>query len=235
VAEIAGDAYKEFARSSNAEVGLIAQEWPAQDRKELVEKLRTSLTDPRTPEDRLGLYSFLLAACSPAEEAEKDSRLLLEQIRQRNDRTLAGLIHLDWDTGWKETYGILRNAKEPLLRRLAVIRTLRFQYGAQPEKSRGHALKAMEMLLQQAEIADIAIEQLRTWKIWDLTEPVLLLFGKSDYDVPITKRAIVRYALTCERSGAAEADKTKPFLAELRKKEPDLVKAVEENLEFGMF
>jgi hypothetical protein len=84
-------------------------------------------------------------------------------------------------------------------------------------------------MIVQGELADLAVEDLRQWKLWDLTREVLGLYGKKGYDSPITQRAIVRYALSCPSDHAARS-----FLAGRRRQEPDLVKEVEESLQFEM-
>ena len=81
-------------------------------------------------------------------------------------------------------------------------------------------------MLVQGELADLAVEDLRRWRMWDLTREVLNLYGKKGYDAPIMQRALVRYALSCDDNAA------RSFLAERRSKEPDLVKEVEESLQY---
>jgi len=109
--------------------------------------------------------------------------------------------------------------------RLAAVRTLRFYHGAQPKESRANVLKGLAAMIIQGELADLAIEDLRSWQMWDLTREVLGLYGKKGYDAPILQRAIIRYALSCKDNASLT------FLADRRRLEPDLVKEVEEMLE----
>src|SRR5262249_22982946 len=60
--ELAADAYLEFAKATDAEIGQVAPKLaPA--------KLRGWLKDARTPPERLGLYAFLLGGCGGADDA----------------------------------------------------------------------------------------------------------------------------------------------------------------------
>jgi hypothetical protein len=83
----------------------------------------------------------------------------------------------------------------------------------------------MKTILNQGELADIAIEEMRTWKIWDHTDQIIKLYNMKGFDAPIVQRSILRYALSCP-----ETPSSKAFVAERRKQEADLVKEVEEGL-----
>ncbi len=217
---VANDAYKQFHFASNLEVGLVASRFPPA-------KLREWLADPKTPLHRLGLYSYLLGACGNERDADFLRRLILnpdERMSGAVDGLLAGYIQLRPQDGWKLTHELLGNKKRGFVEQHALVRMLRFYYGYQPDTTRPHALKGMEALLGHPDMVDIAIDQLRQWKLWDLTDMVLVLFGTEQASAPITQRAIVRYALTCPMP------KAKRFVEELRKKDPELVSDVEEGL-----
>ena len=88
-------------------------------------------------------------------------------------------------------------------------------------------LKCLDAMMSQGELADIAVEDMRRWEVRDRTRDILALYGKKGYDAPLMQRAIVRYALCCKDDNSARA-----FLDERRRAEPDLVKEVEESLQF---
>lgn len=222
-AEVARDAFLEFAKASDQEIGQAAP-------KLSPEKLRGWLRDPKTPLERLSVYAMLLGACGTAADAD----LLHGLLRDGSERTvfawdgiLAGYIRLKPTAGWQVAQETLRDGKKPLQLRLAVIRTLRFFHGWQPKESRDNILQAMRSLLQQGELADVAVEDLRRWQLWDLTAEVLDLHGKKGYDAPIMQRALVRYALCCK-----DKPETRRFVDERRKEDAELVKEVEESLEY---
>ena len=86
---------------------------------------------------------------------------------------------------------------------------------------------AVTALLDQKDIADLAIEDLRKWGCWDVADQVLGLYGRESHNVPIIRRAILRYALTCP---PAASPKAAAFVAERRKDSAKLLDEVQEIL-----
>jgi hypothetical protein len=70
----------------------------------------------------------------------------------------------------------------------------------------------------------LAIEDLRKWQVWSVADQVLSLASKETHDIPIIKRSILRYALSCPGPKAAA------FVAERRKQDPESVTNAEELL-----
>jgi len=220
--EIAFDAFLEFVRANDQQIGQASGKLSA-------EKLRGWLKDPQTPPERLSLYAFLLGGCG----SDADAAFLATQLKDDGERTvnaydgyLGGYIHLRPREGWEKVVSVLRDGRKPLPVRLAVVRTVRMYHGWKPKESRDDVLKSLAAMIGQGELADIAIEDLRRWHMWDLTPDVLALYGKKGFDAPIMQRAIVRYGLSCKDETAAK------FIAERRRSEPELVKEVEESLQF---
>jgi hypothetical protein len=219
--DVAADAFHEFAKASDREVGQVAGKLRA-------EKLRRLLQDPLTPPERIGLYAFLLGACGGSPDAEF-LRRAIEQPKRAGGTLgglLSGYIELRPREGWELARKLLGDESRPFLERLSVVGTLRFFHGWKPEDSRLEVLRGLAMLLPQGDIADLAIEDLRRWQYWDLTPEVLAQFGKPGHDAPIMRRGIVRYALSCPRPEAGR------FIQTLRREDPQLVKDVEEFLQF---
>jgi hypothetical protein len=221
--EIGRDAFLEFAKATDQDIAQVA-------RKLDPEKLRGWLKDTRTPTERLSVYALLLGACG----TEADARFLQSLLDDGSERTinaydgiLGGYIHLRPREGWELAYSLLRDGRKPLPIRLAVARTVSFFHGAQPKESRDNVLKCLDAMISQGELADIAVEDMRRWEVRDRTRDILALYGKKGYDAPLMQRAIVRYALSCKDDNSARA-----FLDERRRGEPDLVKEVEESLQF---
>jgi hypothetical protein len=220
--EIAFDAFLEFVRANDQQIGQASGKLSA-------EKLRGWLKDPQTPPERLSLYAFLLGGCG----SDADAAFLTTQLKDDGERTvnaydgyLGGYIHLRPREGWEKVVSVLRDGRRALPVRLAVVRTVRMYHGWKPKESRDDVLKSLAAMIGQGELADIAIEDLRRWQMWDLTPDVLALYGKKGFDAPIMQRAIVRYGLSCKDETAAK------FIAERRRSEPELVKEVEESLQF---
>ena len=189
--EVAKDAFLEFASANDADIARAAPKLNA-------EKLRKWLKDPKTPPAQLGVYALLLGGCGNDADTEM-LRTLLDSKEERYakaaDGLLAGYIHKKPAEGWALLQSTLSDGRKPLLFRLCVLRALRFYHGSQPKETRPHLLKVMKALIDQGELADIAVEDLRLWQIWDLTADVLKLHGRKGTDGPLMQKAIIRYAL----------------------------------------
>jgi hypothetical protein len=220
-AKIAEDAFLEFAKSTDQQIGQVAPKLPAA-------KLRGWLTDAQTPDYRLGMYAFLLGACGGSEDAAL-FRSLLQKPTDRTmkafDGILGGYIHLKPEEGWRLALDMLRESSKDFQVRFAVLRTLRFYYGWKPQESKAGVLRGLASVLPQGDLADLAIEDLRRWQLWDLTDDVLAQYGKKSHDAPLMRRAIIRYAMCCPKPRAAE------FVAQRRRDDPEAVRDVEEGLQ----
>jgi hypothetical protein len=219
--KIAEDAFLEFAKSTDQEIGQIASKLSAA-------KIRGWIKDRETPEYRLGMYAFLLGACGGAEDAAA-LRAMLQKPSEKTmtafDGILGGYIQLRPEEGWTLALDLLRDSSKDFQIRFAVVRTLRFYHGWKPEECKARVLRGLAAVLPQGDIADLAVEDLRRWQMWDLTDDVLALYGKKSHDAPLMRRAIVRYAMSCPKP------KAKDFVAQRRRDEPDLVRDVEESLQ----
>jgi hypothetical protein len=221
--EIARDAFLEFAKATDQEIAQAARRLDAA-------KLRGWLKARETPAERLSVYALLLGACGN----DDDARFLKSMLDEAGDRTvnaydgyLAGFIHLRPREGWDLAQSLLRDGRKPMLVRLAVARTLSYFHGAQPKESAAEVQKGLDAMIAQGELADIAIEDMRRWAIRERTRDILGLYGKKGFDAPLMKRTIVRYALSCKDDPAARA-----FVEERRREDAELVKGVEEELQF---
>jgi len=218
---IAMDAFMEFAKASDQEIGQVAGKLSAA-------RLRGWLQNPKTEEIRLGMYAFLLGACGGAD----DAAVLRGMLQKPSDRTtrafdglLGGYIQLKPDDGWRLALDILRDAGKDYRLREAILRTLRFFHSWKPKESEDQILKGVASVLPQGDLADIAIEDLRHWKLWDLTDDVLALYGRKSHDAPLMRRAIIRYAICCPQPRAAE------FIAQRRRDDAEAVRDVEESVQ----
>jgi hypothetical protein len=219
--EVAADAFLEFAKASDQEIGQAA-------RKLSPDKLRGWLLSKDTPGERLSVYALMLGACG----ADRDAKVLADLLKDESDRIaaaydgiLGGYIHLRPREGWAQTLALLGDKEKGLTQRLAAVRTLHFYHGWKPKESREKVMEGMRIMLAQGDLADLAVEDLRRWEIWDLTRPILAVYGKKGYDAPLVQAAIIRYALCCKEAAARD------FIAERRRSEPDLVKDIEAELE----
>jgi hypothetical protein len=220
-ADVAADAFLEFAKSADADVARAAKTLdPA--------RVRKLLADPQTAPERLSLLAYLLGACGGPADADFLGRLLRqpdERVQAAYGGVLAGYIMLKPADGWPLAYAVLGDATRKYPERAAVVTTLRFFHGARPE-TRREVLRGMALILPQGDMADMAIEDLRQWQWWDLTADLLTQYGKKSHASPLVRRSIVRYSLVCPLPEARQ------FVARLRQTDAEMVKDVEESLQF---
>ena len=218
---IAFDAFLEWATASNQDVCQIAPTLPA-------ESIRKWLLDPKTETNRLGLYAYLLAACGNDQDVLLLKQLLDqpgERFRPALDGILAGYIHMKPKEGWEFTKQFLVEPNRQFVDYMAVLRMLRFVYANHADTAKPMIIECMGLMLQNPFSLDLAIDQLRRWQIWSHTDPILKHYHSTMNLAPITKRAILRYALSCPEPNA------KSFIERVRAQDSQLVKEIEEDLQ----
>ena len=184
-------------------------------------KLRAFLKSPTVPEVRKNLYGFLLGACGIDADANLLKSMLEGKGPHMEEGLLTGYVQLRPKEGWARTREILQNQDADFMRRYHALRVTRYLHNERPDLvSKKEAAAGMCLLLPQADIADLAIEDLRRWKCWEPATDVLNLNTLDSHrDIPIVRRAILRYALSARDVPAAMA-----FVEEQRRKDAELVK-----------
>jgi hypothetical protein len=219
--DLAGEAFLEFARSDDAAVLQAA--------KKLDPKvIRKLLDDPKTPIERLGLFAYLLGACGAPADAQHLKQMVLnpgDRYRSAMSGLYAGIVMLDPNEGWKTILAVLNDEQQTFPARSAALSALRFCRNSSPDKNRAEALTGLRVLIRQGDIADMAIEDLRRWKMWDLTSEIFAVYDLKSHDAPLMRRGIIRYALSSPDASARQ------FVQRVRSQSPDIVKEVEESLE----
>ncbi|CAN5256735.1 hypothetical protein BH10PLA2_BH10PLA2_39660 [soil metagenome] len=217
--EISNDAYKEFGNSDYKDYKDMAKHLPPA-------KLVKWLEDPETPAFRYGLYASMLGHCGTAKDAPVLRKMLDDPAKRTGsgvDGVLAGYFMLDPKPGMQLLQNIMKDTQADFMYRYAALRATRFLWDADPSPEEHAKLTtAVETLLPQADIADLAIEDLRKWSQWKAADQIFGLKGQKSHDVPIIKRSILRYALSCPGPKAAQ------IVAEWRKADPETVKDMEE-------
>ena len=242
--EISNDAYKEFGNADYKDFRPMAKDLPA-------DKVVKWLKDPNTPGFRFGLYASMLGHAGKPEHAVVLRQLLDDPQKRLSsgvDGMLAGYTMLNPQEGWAYTRNImadphgrllgggfgligggagtayLKDQSRDFMLRYAALRSARFFWEYRPDLvSNKQVLETVSLLLDQSDIADLAVEDLRKWKAKEPLDKVLGLMDRPSHSIPIIRRAVLRYAMTFPDNPKATA-----FVAALRKKDPEWVKDVEE-------
>lgn len=218
---IAEDALLEFAKIDYRNVPSWAKSLPA-------EKIAGWLEQPNLSAARVRLYAPLLGDCGTARHAALVLRLIERAQKQERDQGLDGLLLgytlLRPKEGWAHLRSILGEPALAFSVRYEAFKAIRILGGArQGVVKHEEWLDGVLLLLGQGDIADLAVEELRRHKCWEPAEQVLGYYGKDSHAVPIVRRTIIRYALSCP-----EKPIVKDFLAARRKERPDLVRQIKE-------
>jgi hypothetical protein len=138
---------------------------------------------------------------------------------------MIGYCLLDAKSGQDYVFSTLADSKKAFTTRLAALRAARFLCTEAAETERDLVLKRTLPALTQTDIADLIVDEYRLQRAWSFTPQVLAIYGKGDLDNPITRRAILRFAVVCPEPAA------KAFVEERRKVDPDGVREMEETME----
>jgi hypothetical protein len=216
--QVAEEAFLVFARAEDKLIGATAKKLnPA--------GLRKLIATPDLEAERLSLFAYLLGACGNADDLATLRTLLKDHRKAKAyEGILAGYITMRPDEGWTYTHELLKNDKTSFLLRYASLRTMRFYYNAKPEEYGKHVMHGLGLAIQRADVADIAISDLRNWKRWEHTGAILACFDKTSHHSAIVKNSIIRYALVCPQPEA------RTFLERVRREDPKLVRYLEEEL-----
>jgi hypothetical protein len=221
--EIAIDALKEFGNTDYQHVRAVATDLPA---KEIARWLKK----PTQGYEPVGLFALILGHAKENKgEYAKLLRSLLDDpehpLSTGLDGVLVGQLMLQPKEGYEYLRSIFANAKKDFPMRYAALRAARFFVDSNKDViSKQKCVDAVKPLLDQKDIADLAIEDLRRWETWELTKPILALKDRDGFDIPVMKRAILRFML------CSTAPEAKKYVAEARKEDAQSVEDMEELL-----
>lgn len=219
--EVSNDAYREFANADYKDIRPMAKDLPA-------EKVAKWLQDPKTPAFRFGLYASMLGHCGKPEQAGVLREMLDNPDKRATsgvDGILAGYTMLKPKEGWEHLRGILSDPSRDFTTRYAALRSVRFLWDNRPDiVTKADLLGGISLLLDHDDIADLAIEDLRKWGQWGVVDRIFALNMRKSHDIPIIRRAILRFALSCPSPQAVA------FVKTARQKDPQMVQDAEELL-----
>ena len=221
--EVAKDAFHELTLAEDTDIGAAGRNLDAK-------KLRKWLDDPKTPMARVGLYAKLLAAAGTPEDAARLAAILKDPLREAGtglDSVLVAYVMLAPKKGWDCTLSILGNPGEDFMRRYMALKAVRSVLASRTGVVTNREIDcAYRVLLAQEDIVDLAIEDFRRAERWDLAPAILSLVGTNAHELPIVRRALLRYALACKGSVAATA-----YVAGRRKADKEAVEDAQESLD----
>jgi hypothetical protein len=224
---VSGDAFQEFSNAEYKDVRVAASKFDPQ-------QVLKMLKDPNTSKARLGLLGLIFGHCAKGDEQAKALRALIDDpdVRQATglDGLLAGYVLLDSKNGLAYLAGIIKDPKVDFLVRYAALRCLRFLWEYREDTLKKPEIVAtIQPLLEQPDIVDLAIEDLRKWEQWDLAPKVIGLFDKPTHEASIIQRSIIKYALSAPMNNSSCGD----FVSKLRadEKQAERVRDLEQLLE----
>ncbi len=226
---ISSDAYSEFGYAEYKEVRDLADKWKADPAKG--KQLLAWMEDKNTRPTRFGLYGMLLGHCGKPEDAKVLRSLLDDPARSYTsglDGVIAGYVLLDPKAGWDYLLKVIGNAKKDFSERYAGLRTVRFFWESRPDViAKTQVLDAMKVLMDQSDLADLPMEDLRKWKVWELTPVVLAYAGKESHNIiPIVTRAVLKFAIAAATADPKNTQAVE-FVAQARQKDPRRVEFLE--------
>jgi hypothetical protein len=221
---ISTDAMNEFAYAEYKDVREMAEKLPAN-------KVLQWLKDPAKSSTRLGLYGLFMGHCGKKEDA-KAIRSILDQpetlLIQGLDGILAAYIMLDYEAGWNYLNELLKNPSTNFQTRYSILRVLRFFWESRQDIVKADLiLDTMMKLVDQPDISDLPIEDLRKWERWELTDKIMSYTKSQEHiQTKIVQRSILRFAIAAPASQV----KAKAYVEQIRKEDADRVRYVEQTL-----
>jgi hypothetical protein len=206
-AEVANDAFKEFANADYKDYKDMAKGLPP-------DKVAGWLKpEAKTPGFRYGLYGSLLGHCGQDKHADVLRGLLEDRDRRLSsgvDGVLAGYILLRPKEGWAYARGLMADPKQDFLMRYAALRTARFFWTYRPDViDKKELAQGAALLLTQKDIVDLAVDDLRKWEQWDMTDRVMAIQGTDAYkELPVVRRAVLKFMIACQGGKGAGANAT---------------------------
>jgi hypothetical protein len=223
--EITEDAYREFGNADDKHLALLAKNLPADQIAGWLDNIHK--TGAR--KYRSQLYAHLLGLTGQTKHAP----LLKKMIDAKdgdlpNDGLLLAYTLLLPKEGWEAVAKTARTTDDKVSNfptRYGALRAARHLREKHAELWSKEKRDSLNVYLEQADIVDLWIEELRRMQAWDLTDRVLDVWSAKAGAVNIVKRSILRFAL-CSPTMRAQA-----FIREQRQRDAEYIREIEELLE----
>jgi hypothetical protein len=200
--QVAADAAVELGRAEHGDLRRAAARISA-------DHLRRLVKDKASSPYIFSTACLLLGLCG----SEADARSLREHIDNLSpgpplEQLLIGYILLEYKAGHgKRALAVLNRllGDQDFRPRYVALRAVRFFWKERPDViSREDRLAAVALLLDNPDIADLAIDDLRKWRAWEMAGRIVELDGRETHNAGYIRRAILRYALQCPDAQARE-------------------------------
>lgn len=221
---LARDAYDEFAKAPYDAVKSLRDQMK---HGQLVSWIRN--TD--VPASRRRLYLTMLGVCGQPEDIA-----MLEDMLKSNDRKMkAGLdamigcyLTLRGPEGLPLVEKLfLKDKKAEYADTYAAIMALRFHGSETDVIPRERILKALQLMLERPQLADLVIPDLARWEDWSVMGQLVTLFKEADDKSSWVRVPVINYLRACPRPEAAN------YISELKKIDPAAVKRANTFFPFG--
>jgi hypothetical protein len=126
--------------------------------------------------------------------------------------------------------GILNDTKRDFSIRYSTLKVLRFFWNDHLNYiPKDQLLSAVKAMVKQDDLADLPIEDLRKWGVWEETPYVMSFLKVPSHGKQLIKRSILRFSISASTDGKnAEA---KAYVDKMRTEDPERVKFAEEMLQ----
>jgi hypothetical protein len=218
---IASDVALEFGEGPDEAIRAVASTAPRS-------RLRHWFADEKLTQGQRRVIGLLLGYCGTKDDAALLRRACEREFADKDTtpgpELLTAYMLLAPDEAWKVALDL---AKEPtrFAVRHAIFRMARYfaktRPGVIPERELD---KLFAVQVAQEGLADFVVEFWRGQQRWDMTERVLKLTHEPVSQVPIVRRAVLRFALQSPHAAAAA------YVAEERRRDADYVAESEELL-----
>ena len=223
----------ELVRDINTELSGFELETLKREAKSLpADKLKDRLQDDDV---RLGVAAVLLGYQGDKSVVPVLRSRLTKRPPPKIDLSVTtnlqvGYVLVSPSEGWNHLNKIVNDSASDFHDRLAALKSISMIYHNKLASiAEDDVLKAMSALIGQADVADLAIDNLRKASCWRLTDAILALQGKKGFDQPLIRRSMLRYCLVCPD------EKAKAFVDQTRKANPELVSEVDTLLKAEAF
>jgi hypothetical protein len=219
--KIASDAFLELSQAPPAVRAEASRGMPR-------EKIWTWLRDPKI-DYRHDTYASLLASCGQPSDADELFKMMAQEQKGAYEGFTFSILSLNPEQYFPRIKKMASNSRTAFLSRYRIQKAAKTMYEIKSlALTQRQLLELIECSLEQTDMADLAIDSLRTWKRWEYTDRIIKLPEQKGFGNRIIRNATVRFAFQSPEPAAVV------FLKKLREKDPEQVEYQENWLQAEM-